>query len=52
MKDLAISLGLSVIATVTAYYIIREIENDFWRTKHYYGRANRAFKKSFNRQAA
>lgn len=52
MKDLIISIGISVTATVAAYFIVREIENDFWRTKHYYGRANRAFKKSFKKQAA
>jgi len=47
MKDVIVTIGCMIVASVGATYVIREIENDFWRTKHHYGNIKRGLKNKF-----
>jgi len=47
MKDIAITIGCMVVSSVAASYIIREIQTDFWRSKHHYGNIKRSVNKKF-----
>ena len=52
MKDILIAVGVSIVATVGAFYVVRELETNFWRSKRHFENAKRSFNRKFKKATA
>lgn len=49
MKEIVITIGCMIVATVASSYVIREIETDFWRSRCCYANIKRNINNNFKK---